>query len=131
MSTASEEILARRAKYQRVEREVDAVGRTIGVRPLRPSQQIRVQELAPGLDGTTTVLDENGAEIRVPRIAPLVMAASVVEIDGVPTPWKTRADLDATLDILDEEGMTAVMTALAKFSPQPDEAGTGTDAAKN
>ena len=122
MPTASEEIHARQQRYARVEREADATGRLIGVRRLKPSQQIALQELAPGLDGYTTIVDERtGAVINVPKSSPLIMAASVTEIDGVAVPFpQTRGQLNAILDRLDEEGLAAVAAALAKFSVDPE-----------
>lgn len=141
----SEDIQARRAKYDRVERVVDELGRTIGVKILKPSQQIRVQEFAPTLEGTTTVVDEDrdsptfGKSYEVPKTSPLIMAASVVEIDDIPCSFpKNRAELDAILDRLDGEGLAAVSEGLARFAPKQegpmsDDASKdgGAEAAKN
>jgi hypothetical protein len=137
--TKSEEVLARRAKYDRVERVVDALDRTIGVKLLKPSQQIKVQEFAPALEGTRSVVDEDpksdtfGKVYEVPKSSPLIMAASVVEIDGSPLSFpRNRAELDAVLDMLDEEGLAAVAEGLARFSPPKDaETAGGSEAAKN
>ena len=132
MVTKTEEILARKARYDRVERAADTDGRLIGVRRLKPSQQLRVQEMAPGLEGVTTVVDEKTARsYDVPKITPLVLAASVVEIDGVPVPFpRSRGELDAILDSLDESGLIAATEALSRFSPA-DTSNAGVDAAKN
>ena len=40
----SDEIAARAAKYNRIERVSDSLGRVIGVRRLKPSQQLKVEE---------------------------------------------------------------------------------------
>lgn len=132
--TKSEEILARKARYDRVERVVDELGRTVGVKRLKPSQQVRIQELAPGLEGTTKVTDDaSGKTFDVPRASPLIMAAAVVEIDGSPVPFpKTRAELDAVLDMLDQEGLQAIATALTTLgTPEAGTEGQEGDLAKN
>jgi hypothetical protein len=123
MTTKTDDILARKAKYDRVERVVDTLGRTIGVKRLKPSQQLHVQELAPALDGVTTVVDEDpespnfGKSFDVPKSSPLIMAASVVEIDSSPIAFpKTRAELNSVLDLLDSEGLSAVSEALSALS---------------
>jgi hypothetical protein len=132
MATASEEILARRAQYDRIEREADALGRIIGVKRLKPSQQIKVEEMAPGLSGTSDFKNEAGEMVAVSRRAPLMLAASVREIDNVPVPFpRDRDALDAILDRLDTEGLEAAGTALSKLV-EPGTDGEGTvDAAKN
>ena len=38
-------------RYTKIEREIDTFGRTIGVKKLKPSQQVRVQEFSSALDG--------------------------------------------------------------------------------
>jgi hypothetical protein len=117
--TASEEILARQERYSRIERATDKLGRMIGVRRLKPSQQLRVQEMAPGLDGAMSVTAETKdgvQQIEIPRNSPLIIAASVCEIDSAPIPFpKNRAELDAVLDRLDNEGLAAAGTAMAAF----------------
>jgi hypothetical protein len=117
--TASEEILARKERYNRIERASDSFGRMIGVRRLKPSQQLRVQEMAPGLDGAMSVTAETKdgvQQIEIPRNSPLIIAASVCEIDSAPIPFpKNRAELDAVLDRLDNEGLAAAGTAMAAF----------------
>lgn len=123
----SERIKARAERYNRIERVDDSLGRVIGIKRLKPSQQVRVQEMAPGLDGVTMAPAPDGGMIEVPRIAPLMMAAHVVEIDGSPWPFpKTRADLDLIFDTLDGEGLEAVakgLAALAKADQPEDEDG--------
>jgi hypothetical protein len=113
----SEEVLSRAADYSRIEREADSRGRVIGVKRMKPSQQLRVQEWAPGLEGNTTVVAPDGAVREVPKIMPLMIAASVAEIDNRPVPFpKSRAELDSLLDALDEDGMSAATKALNKFA---------------
>lgn len=112
----SEEIKARAARYNRIERIDDAWGRVIGIKRLKPSQQVRVQEMCPGLDGNTTIVADDGSSFELPKIAPMMMAAHVVEIDGDPWPFpKTRSDLDLIFDTLDGEGLTAVSKAMRKL----------------
>jgi hypothetical protein len=119
MTTASEEIIARKERYNRIERAPDKLGRMIGVRRLKPSQQLRIQEMAPGLDGAMSVTAETKdglQQIEIPRNSPLVIAASVCEIDSTPIPFpKNRAELDAVLDRLDTEGLEAAGKALSGF----------------
>lgn len=127
----SEEILARKAKYDRVEREADAYGRLFGVKRLKPSQQLRIQEMAPGLAGETTVAGEDGKDVSVPKILPLLLAAAVVEIDGSPLTFpRNRAELDSVLDMLEDTGMAAVAKALSRFGAD-DVSDAGAQDAKN
>ena len=135
MMTASQEILARQERYNRIERATDSTGRMIGVRRLKPSQQLRVQEMAPGLDGAVSVTVESAdgnRVIEIPRNSPLVIAASVCEIDSSPIPFaKSRAELDAILDRLDTEGLAAAGEALAKFAEENVTIDEVKEAAKN
>jgi hypothetical protein len=128
----SAQILARKASYDRIERASDESGRVIGVKRLKPSQQLRIREMAPGLDGTVTVFDEkSGKLVEVAKITPLIIAASVAEIDQIPVSFpKSRAELDAMIDALDDDGLTAATTALSKFAPVEGE-DSGVDEAKN
>jgi hypothetical protein len=118
--TASEEILARKERYSRIERASDSLGRMIGVRRLKPSQQLRIQEMAPGLDGSLSVTAETKdgvQQIEIPRNSPLIIAASVCEIDSTPIPFpKNRAELDSVLDRLDNEGIEAAGRALGAMA---------------
>lgn len=126
--SASEEITQR---YNKVERELDALGRTIGVKRLKPSQQIKLQGMTPDLDGESEQVDKaSGKTIAVSNRAPAFIAASVVEIDGAPIPFpKTRAELDSMLDALDSEGLEAAATAMARLMGGEEQGGI--DAAKN
>lgn len=135
----SDEIAARQARYNRVERVVDAAGRTIGVKMLKPSQRIRVEEMAPNLTGSepvTTAPDEEGRvrTFDMPKIARLIFAASVVEVDDAVFSFpRDRGELDSVVDMLDDEGMAAVAEGIAKLSGiEPDKADKSVaDMAKN
>jgi hypothetical protein len=122
--TPSEEFTAR---YSKVERQADALGRLIGVRRLRPSQQTKVSEMTPGLSGDddTTVLDaDTGAEVvmKTPRRLQMTVAAAVCEIDNIPIPFaRNRGELDAIYDRLDREGMNAAMSCFFKLLPKREE----------
>lgn len=126
--SASEEIIQR---YNKIERELDALGRTIGVRRLKPSQQMKLQGMTADLDGENVQTNpETGAEMRIPMRAPAFIAAAVAEIDGAPIPFpRNRAELDSMLDALDSEGLDAAATALARLTTGDVE--QGMDAAKN
>jgi len=118
--TPSEELINR---YARVEREADAFGRLIGVRKLKVSQQTKVSEYTPGLEGETEVVmsDDDGGQktVRISRRAQMLIAAAVCEIDSVSIPFaRNRGELDAIADKLDEEGIVAAMIAYARFQPK-------------
>jgi hypothetical protein len=119
--TKSEELLARQARYNRIERADDAFGRSIGVRILKRSQSLRIEEMAPNLTGDEPVFDEStGKTVYIPKIGRLLMAASVCEIDGSPVTFpKDRRELDAVLDMLEDEGLAAVAEAMMKLNPAP------------
>lgn len=118
--TPSEEFVQR---YTKIEREADSLGRLIGVRRLKPSQQARITEMTPGLDGETEmkVLDEaTGQEktISISRRLQITLAAAVCEMDNNPIPFpKTRGELDAIYDRLDREGIEATMIAYGRLFP--------------
>lgn len=117
--TPSEELISR---YSRIERFTDAFGRLIGVRKLKISQQTKVSEYTPNLEGVSevTMTDEEGREkvVQIARRTQMLIAAAVCEIDNVHIPFpKSRGELDAIADRLDEEGLVAAMTAYARFHP--------------
>lgn len=119
MGTASEDIIARAAKYNRIEFHPDESGRLIGVKQLKLSEQLKIQEMAPGLEGTTLTEGDDGKMIELPKTLPLIMAASVRKIDDQDIPFpKDRRSLDAILDRLDTEGLAAAGIALGKFMPK-------------
>ena len=128
--TPSEEIVKR---YSRIEKAADELGRVIGVHRLKVSQQAKVAEMTPQLDGEseikTTLPDGSEKTFRIARRGVLMVAASVCEIDGIPIPFaKTRFELDAIADALDQEGLAAAMKALEKFNPKVAEGEEAPDA---
>lgn len=127
--TPSQEYVKR---YTLIEREVDARGRQIGVGRLKVSQQMKIAEMTPGLEGAAEIEDDQGRAHSIPRRSIPLLAASVREIDGSPYPFpKTRGELDALMDMLDDEGLVAVSRALARLAPSDAVAGeTEIDAAK-
>jgi hypothetical protein len=119
MSLESE---AKIARYAAVEREADEFGRVIGVRRLKPSEQVKVTSLTADLTGydESDYTDPETGEtkkLKFPhRITPLI-AAAVCEIDGAKIPFaKTRGELDAMLDRLDAEGLKAAGTAFNRLA---------------
>lgn len=118
--TQSEIILAR---YKRIEREADDFGRVIGVRKLRPSEQTKLAGMTPDLDGISVVVGPDGEKHNVSVRLPLAIAAAVCEINNAPIPFaRTRGELDAVFDMLDEEGLAAASRAIAKLSKQSSDA---------
>ena len=114
MSTASEEILAR---YAKIEREADSFGRLIGVKRLRPAQQLRVSEMVDTKDDISSAMFN--------------IAASVCEVDSVPVTFPlTRAELDSVIDMLDVEGTKAASAALGRLLGAGDPTVQVEDAAK-
>ena len=110
--TPSEEKIAR---YTKVERAPDDLGRVIGVRNLRLSQVLKVEEMTPNLEGTA----ESGPKRAVP-----FLAAMVCEIDGVSIPFpRSRGELDAIIDRLDTEGIAAANAAFTKLNAGSEEEG--------
>lgn len=113
----SEEIKARAERYSRVEREADTIGRLIGVRRLKPSEQVQVEEWSPNLDGYSTEKDEFGNEFSVPRRFRLFVASAVCELDGNPVPFpKSRGELNSILNSLDTEGIQAAVKGLVRLN---------------
>ena len=118
MSVTAEEIAKR---YAKVEREIDKFGRVIGVRKLRPAQQMRVSEW--------TDTKNEGVQ------GAFFLAACVCEVDAAPIAFpKSREDLDMTINMLDAEGIEAASAAfvrLVKEADQPANAEEVVAAAKN
>lgn len=113
MLASKAEILAR---YSKSEKLSDSVGRLISVVNLKFSEKLAVRRLAETEDEMV--------------LAFMSVAASVREIDGIAFPFpRTRAELNSTIDILDEEGMAAAMEASMKLRGPIGEAGSE-DAAK-
>lgn len=105
-----------REKYAKTETVSDEYGRILVVRRLNTSQRLAVREMA--LTGDPEV------------VGTMTLGASVVSIDDIVFPFpKTRQELNSTLDILDDQGLGALIKAYQKFN---DLSGEGTiDAAKN
>lgn len=95
-----------KARYSRTESAKDAFGRIIVVGRIKPSQQARVVDLAG--DNTSNLFR-------------IVACVRKIDDDDIPFP-KTRAEVEALMDRLDNEGMDAAGEALSKL------VGTGADA---
>jgi len=110
-------------RYRQVEREADAMGRLIGVRRLKPSEQGRLQGMTSDLGGQEEVENsETGEIMKVSHKAPYFIAAAVCEIDGVHITFpRHRGELDAIYDRLDIEGISAAATALARLNPRQEQ----------
>jgi len=112
--SASQEIIER---YSKVEHADDTFGRVIGVRRLRVSQQIKISEMTPSLEGTVDQVGPDGKIVSMPRRMMPALAAAVCEIDGDKIPFpKSRGELDAVMDRLDIEGLMAAFEASIKLS---------------
>jgi hypothetical protein len=117
-------------RYKAIEREADSLGRIIGVRRLRPSEQAKIAGYTPDLSGSEKqkVVNDDGTTIEFdfPHRGPFQIAASVCEIrvDGelarIPFP-RNRAELDSIYDRLDIQGLQAAVTAMTRLNA--DEAG--------
>jgi hypothetical protein len=111
------------SRFKEIEREADSLGRIIGVGRLRISQQVKVAEMTPGLDGDSEMTGPNGATFSISRRSIPVIAASVREVDGNPVSFpKTRQDLDGRMDLLGEPGIQAAVVALARLGGAQKEA---------
>jgi hypothetical protein len=117
--TASDEILQR---YRHIEREADSRGRILGIRRLRPSEQSKITGMTPDLGGYDLVPrfgDDDAEDLKPLRLShrmPLMMAASVCEIDGNPIPFpRNRQELDSIYDQLDAEGIQAIVAAATRL----------------
>jgi hypothetical protein len=130
--TASEEILNR---YRHVERAADSRGRIIGVRRVRPSEQSKIVGMTADLGGydlIPNVEDETKPAVRMSHRMPLMMAASVVEMDGNPIAFpRNRVELDAIYDQLDAEGMEAIVQCATRLGEEMIAETARREAAKN
>ncbi|WP_024517072.1 hypothetical protein [Bradyrhizobium sp. Tv2a-2] len=119
-------------RYKQVEREADAWGRVIGVRRLKPSEQTKAASFTADVTGYDEVTTEQGLKLAIPHRTPLMVVASVCEIDGAQIPFpRSRAELDAMYDRLDEEGLAAASRAVAKLQADALSAGDVKEEAKN
>jgi hypothetical protein len=72
--TPSQEIIG---KYSQIEREADALGRLIGVRRLRISEQIKISEMTPNLEGNSDIEGDDGKTYTITRRSLPLLAAAV------------------------------------------------------
>lgn len=129
MSTESEVKLAR---YNEVAKEADELGRVIGVRRLKPSEQTKIAGMSGELTGYDEMTNSEGNKIQIPHRMPLILAASVCMIDEVHIPFpRSRGELDAIYDRLDKEGIAAAGKAMIKLNPDMDARIPDEDVAKN
>lgn len=113
MSTASEEIAAR---YGKIEREPDSLGRIIGVKRLKPHQQMKVADMVAS-DNQTVVQAYN-------------LVAAVCMIDELPLSFpRSKGELESLMDALDTEGIGAASVAYGRLLGISEE--NTADAAKN
>jgi len=114
MPTESE---AKIARYEKIEREPDEWNRVIGVRRLRPSEAAKINGMTKDLDGYEEVVNpDTGETMRFSYNTRHAVAATVCEIDQAPIPLaRNRAELDAILDRLDDEGLRAATRALVRL----------------
>lgn len=105
-----EEIKQRKKdRYGKRAAHADEWGRIIEVRPLRPSEQLRIMKM----------IESEDANLR----GMCSIAATVTKIGEADIPFpRTFEDLCATVDELDNEGMEAVGAALRKLNPSKGEA---------
>jgi hypothetical protein len=112
----SEEIAARAERYNRVEREADVLNRIIGIRRLKPSEEMRITGMTADLDGFEQATGEDGNPVKIAKRAPFIVAAMVCEVEGIPFTFpRTRGELDAVYDRLDREGIEAAMRAYIRL----------------
>lgn len=130
MATESE---LRKARYSTTEKEADDMGRVIAVRRLRLSQQTKINGMTEELTGFDEIKGPDGGEaVRLSHRVPLIIAASVCEIDGVEIPFpRNRGELDAIYDRLDTEGVAAAGRALVRLQQREPSEAEKKDEAKN
>ena len=91
-----------RAKYAKTEKVVDKYGRIITIRLLTVSQRTEIRKWA-GTDDASVQ-------------APMLFAASVCAINDLPYTFpKTSAELNAVMDMLDDDGTLAIAQAYEKL----------------
>jgi hypothetical protein len=127
-----------RARYKKIEHEVDGLGRKIGVRRLRPSEQTKLIGMTAELSGfeMTTVTEDDGksADVAVPHRGPLLIAASVCQVGEFKLDFpRSRAELDSVYDTLDVWGLRAATIAMTRLNDADDayDATDTVEAAKN
>jgi hypothetical protein len=128
------ELELRKARYSKVEREVDSLGRIVGVRRLKLSEQTRLTAMTPDLGGMDEVQNPAvaGATMLVSQRSQYYLVAMVCEISNNPIPFaRNRGELDAILDRLDIEGLTAAGIAAGRLLGTETDEGDGVEKAKN
>lgn len=129
MSTESEVKLAR---YSEVSKVADELGRVIGVRRLKPSEQTKIAGMSGELTGYDEMTNSSGDKVQIPHRMPLILASSVCMIDDTHIPFpRNRGELDAIYDRLDKEGIAAAGQAMIKLNPDLAEGIDQQDEAKN
>jgi hypothetical protein len=130
MTTESEIKLAR---YSVVEKEADTMGRVIGVRRLKPSEQTKVAGMTSDLTGGDEVINAFGEKVMIPHRMPLLIVSAVCMIDEARIPFaRNRGELDAIYDRLDVEGLAAAGAAMVRLNPPEEIASSAPmDEAKN
>jgi hypothetical protein len=107
-------------RYRETAKAADAQGRIITVGRLKVSQKLRISGMTQDLEGSYEVKAPNGTMVEIPRRAQPMLAAMVRQIDDfVCTFPRNRAELDAMMDVLDDEGFTAIMEANSRLNPAP------------
>lgn len=105
-------------RYAAREKQADKFGRIIVVRRLKPSEQVAVLRLIESRDDAILAISN--------------AAASVVEVDGVPFPFpRSLAELNSTMDALDQEGLNAAGEAWRRLAGGGESDETAEQAAKN
>lgn len=105
------------ARYSKIAKKADKMGRVIGVRRLKPSEQTRLSGMTADLTGADEVFGPNDEKISIPHRMPLMIAAAVCMIDGVHIPFpRNRAELDSIYDRLDAEGIAAASEGVVELS---------------
>ena len=130
----SSELEIRKARYSHVEREADELGRIIGVRRLKLSEQTRLTAMTPDLGFNDEVQNPEfpGTVMLVSQRSALILVAMVCEIDNIPIPFpRHRGELDSILDRLDLEGLQAASKAVARLLGPDEEEGGMAEKAKN
>jgi hypothetical protein len=124
-----DELELRKARYSHIEREADELGRIIGVRRLKLSEQTRLTAMTPDLGGIDEIPNPSqpGATMLVQQRAQYYVVAMVCEINDAYIPFaRNRGELDAIMDRLDMEGMIAAGEAVRRIlddggGPSPSE----------
>jgi hypothetical protein len=128
----ADEVEFRRARYSHVEREMDVLGRMIGVRRLKLSERTRLVALTPDLGGMDEIQRPDGSVMLAPQRSQYFIVAMVCEINDARFPFpRSRGELDAILDRLDQEGLDAAAAAVNRILAEDTEDGDQIDKAKN